>query len=143
MGGDGYRDHQLHLVYCLSRNWDSDTHVYIPENREIVLEFVKESSYWQQGWTDTCDGQMGRNPWVSLEGSGHFVGSMDVCVLTETRYETGRFGFGRMEDMAALVRLQRIDARLPEYCRRVGTPQRVWPVLLQYQLIYLLRSQEE
>jgi SAM-dependent methyltransferase len=93
----------------LLAHWDWDTQVYNSEHKEIIRRFVAAFSDWQQGWMDACDGQMGRRLWGLFQGSGMFTGKMESFTLLETKYEKGRYGYDRLQDLGSLVKQGKLD----------------------------------
>jgi SAM-dependent methyltransferase len=106
----------------LFSHWDWDTQVYNSEHKESIRKFVAAFSDWKQGWMDASDGQMGRRLWGLFEGNGMFTGIVEAFTLLETKYEEGQYGFGRLRDLAALVKAGRIDeSEYDTVCREMGT----------------------
>ncbi len=87
----------------LAVHWDWDTMTYSVEEKETARKAVSAFSDWKQPWMDHCDGQMGRKLWGLIEGSGKFRGKPDSFTLIETKYERGKYGFDRMQDIAMLA----------------------------------------
>jgi ubiquinone/menaquinone biosynthesis C-methylase UbiE len=92
----------------LAVHWDWDTMIYSVEEKENARKAVFAFSDWKQPWMDNCDGQMGRKLWGLFEGSKKFQGKPDSFTLIETKYEKGKYGFDRMQDIAKIVDKSRI-----------------------------------
>jgi ubiquinone/menaquinone biosynthesis C-methylase UbiE len=93
----------------LAMHWDWDTQTYNVSNRNFARRAVWAFSDWKQPWMGDCDGQMGRKLWGLFEGSKKFHGRPEAVSLLETEYMAGRYGFDRVQDMAALVREGEVD----------------------------------
>jgi ubiquinone/menaquinone biosynthesis C-methylase UbiE len=87
----------------LAVHWDWDTMIYSTEENKIARKAVAAFSDWKQPWMDHCDGQMGRKLWGLFEGSKKFQGKPNSFTLIETKYEKGKYGFDRMQDIAKIV----------------------------------------
>ena len=90
-------------------HWDWDTQVYPSKNKAVVRKLVAAFSDWQQEWMDDSDGQMGRQLWGLLEGSGRFKGVISSFTLLETKYREGYYGHDRLRDLAILVESGCVD----------------------------------
>jgi ubiquinone/menaquinone biosynthesis C-methylase UbiE len=86
----------------LAAHWDWDTMVYSSDNKELARKAIASFSDWKQPWMDNCDGQMGRKLWGLFEGSNKFRGQPAAFNLIETAYEKGKYGYDRMQDIAAI-----------------------------------------
>jgi len=93
----------------LFAHWDFDTMVYNSEHKEIIRRFVREYSDWQQGWMDACDGQMEKRLWGLFQGGGMFKGRVESFSLLETEFESGKYGYDRLQDLAVRVKQGKID----------------------------------
>ena len=93
----------------LAAHWDWDTMAYSAKCKDVARKAVSAFSDWKQPWMDNCDGQMGRKLWGLFEGSRKFRGKPDSFNLIETTYETGKYGFDRMQDIAKLAGKGRIS----------------------------------
>jgi hypothetical protein len=50
---------------------------------------------------ETADGQMGRKLWELFQGSGMFVGCLELFSLIEREYRKGKYGHDRLRDWLA------------------------------------------
>ncbi len=87
----------------LAMHWDWDTQTYNIQSREVARKAVSAFSDWKQPWMDEADGQTGRKLWGLFEGSNKFHGTPDMYSLIETEYETGKYGYNRVQDLSILV----------------------------------------
>lgn len=90
-------------------HWDWDTQTYTVGNRNFARRAVWAFSDWKQSWMGDCDGQMGRKLWGLFEGSKKFHGRPEAFSLLETEYMAGRYGFDRVQELAALVGEAELD----------------------------------
>ncbi|SFI50162.1 Methyltransferase domain-containing protein [Paenibacillus sp. UNC496MF] len=83
---------------------DFDTQLFDGTDKARVRRLVQAYSDWQQAWMDDCDAWMGRRLWKHVNGSGLFDGAVDAFVLTDTRFEPGRYGYDRAMDFGAMAK---------------------------------------
>jgi SAM-dependent methyltransferase len=83
----------------LCAHWDWDTQVYASDDAATIRKVVHAFADWQQGWMDTCDGQMGRKLWGLFQGSGLFDGRVEVYTYIDTSYQPGQYGYDRLHDL--------------------------------------------
>jgi len=95
----------------LAMHWDWDTQTYSVSNRNFARRAVSAFSDWKQSWMGDCDGQMGRKLWGLFEGSKKFHGRPEAFSLLETEYVAGKYGFDRLQDLAALVSKAELDQK--------------------------------
>lgn len=84
-------------------HWDWDTQVYASAQADLLRQWVHAFADWQQSWTETCDGLMGRKLWGLFQRSQRFTGHIEVFTLVETRYEPGQCGYDRLQDLKGLA----------------------------------------
>lgn len=105
----------------LAMHWDWDTQTYNIQSREIARKAVAAFSDWKQPWMDEADGQMGRKLWGLFEGSGQFQGAPGTCTLVETLYESGKYGYDRVQDLSSLVDEGCFDSvEYQQFCRELS-----------------------
>lgn len=84
-------------------HWDWDSQLIDGVDKELVRSIVHRFSDWKQAWMVDADAWMGRRLWRTFQASGLFQGQVHPCVLTNTRFEAGAYGYESIESFRALV----------------------------------------